>query len=517
MELLSTSLIDWSRAQFAMTAMYHWLFVPLTLGLGIIMAIMETMYVRTGNEQWKKTAKFWMNIFGVNFAIGVATGIILEFQFGTNWSNYSWFVGDIFGAPLAIEATLAFFMEATFISIMFFGWKRVSKKAHLAATWLTITGATISALWILVANAWMQYPVGMEFNPDTTRNEMVNFWQIALSPVAINKFFHTVISSWILGAVFVAGIAAWYMLKKRQPEFARQSMQVAAGFGLIASLLTLYTGHGSAQQVAQKQPMKLAVMEGLYEGKEGVDIIAFAIPNPDKKSYNDNVDPFIMNISIPKGLSWLSFGELDAYVPGIKDIIDGGYKEPNGNTALSFVEKQKMGKAAIQALANYKKATKDGDKVLAEQYNEELKANYAYFGYGYLDNPEQLIPNLSLTYWPFHIMIYLGGYFILFFIVLSFLVYRKKNLEGKKWLLWICVWTIPLAYIASQTGWMVAEIGRQPWAIQDVLPLQAAVSAISAKSVMITFFLFLALFTALLVAEIRIMLNQIKKGPEESH
>lgn len=516
MELLSTSLIDWSRAQFAMTAMYHWLFVPLTLGLGIVMAIMETMYVRTGDEQWKKTAKFWMNIFGVNFAIGVATGLILEFQFGTNWSNYSWFVGDIFGAPLAIEATLAFFMEATFISIMFFGWKRVSKKVHLASTWLTIAGATLSALWILIANAWMQYPVGMEFNPDTTRNEMINFWQIALSPVAINKFFHTVLSGWVLGAVFVAGIAAWYMIKKRNKVFASQSMKVASVFGLVSILLISWTGHGSAQQVAEKQPMKLAVMEGLYQGGEGMEIIAFAIPNPAKKSYKDDVDPYLLNISIPKGLSWLSFGELDAYVPGIKDIIEGGYKQPDGSTALSFEEKQARGKTAIQALADYKKAKQDGDEVAAAGFKKTIVDNYSHFGYGYLNSPEDLIPNIPLVFWPFHIMVYLGGYFILFFAVLTFLAYKKKEvLENTKWLLWICVWTIPLAYIAGQAGWMVAEIGRQPWAIQDVLPLQAAVSALSAKSVIITFSLFLILFTALLIAEIRIMLNQIRKGPED--
>ncbi|GAB6009120.1 cytochrome ubiquinol oxidase subunit I [Dysgonomonas reticulitermitis] len=517
MELLNASLIDWSRAQFAMTAMYHWLFVPLTLGLGIIMAIMETMYVRTGNEQWKKTAKFWMVLFGINFAIGIATGLILEFQFGTNWSNYSLFVGDIFGAPLAIEAIVAFFMEATFISIMFFGWKRVSKKAHLAATWLTITGATISALWILVANAWMQYPVGMEFNPDTSRNEMVDFWAVALSPVAINKFLHTVISSWILGSVFVAGISGWYMLKKRNLELAKQSMKIAAVFGLVASLLTLYTGHGSAQQIAEKQPMKLAVMEGLYEGKEGVDLIAFAIPNPAKESYTDDVDPYLINFSIPKGLSWLSFGELDAYVPGIKDIINGGYKEPDGNIALSFAEKKAKGEIAQQALNNYRKAKKAGDETAALQQKDVLMTNYAYFGYGYLDTPEQLIPNIPLTYWSFHLMIYLGGYFILLFAVLCFLIYRKIDIENKKWILWACILTIPLPYIAGQAGWMVAEFGRQPWAIQDILPLQAAVSAISAKSVIISFSLFFALFTALLIAEIKIMLNQIKKGPEESH
>ena len=211
-ENIDTSLIDWSRAQFALTAMYHWLFVPLTLGLGVIQAIMETIYYRTGNEAWKKTAQFWMKLFGINFAIGVATGLILEFEFGTNWSNYSWFVGDIFGAPLAIEGILAFFMEATFIAVMFFGWDKVSKRFHLASTWLTIIGATLSALWILIANAWMQYPVGMHFNPDTVRNEMFDFWAVALSPVAINKFFHTVLSGWIVGEtaalIYTAGTVA---------------------------------------------------------------------------------------------------------------------------------------------------------------------------------------------------------------------------------------------------------------------------------------------------------------------
>jgi len=498
-----------------MTAMYHWLFVPLTLGLGVIMSIMETMYVRTGNEQWKRTAKFWMNVFGINFAIGVATGLILEFQFGTNWSNYSWFVGDIFGAPLAIEAIVAFFLEATFISIMFFGWKRVSKKAHLAATWLTVLGATISALWILVANAWMQHPVGMEFNPATTRNEMSDFWAVALSPVAINKFFHTVISCWILGSVFVIGVASWYLLKKRNLEFAKQSLKIAAIFGLIASLLTIYTGDGSAYHVAQRQPMKLAAMEGLYEGQKGTGLVVIALPNFDKQSYDDGKDPFIFDISIPKMLSFLGYRNLDAFVPGIKDIIDGGYELSDGSKALSFAEKQARGKQAKESLSAYQQAMKDNDTASAEIHKAELKKNYAYFGYGYLETPEQLIPNIPLTFWSFRIMVGLGCFFILLFILVIYFDY-KKTLSDKKWLLWVSVLSIPLAYVASQAGWIVAEVGRQPWAIQDVLPVQAAVSALSTGSVMVTFFLFLALFTALLIAEIRIMLNQIRKGPEES-
>lgn len=514
MELLNSSLIGWSQAQFAMTAMYHWLFVPLTLGLGVIMAIMETMYVRTGNEQWKKTAKFWMTIFGINFAIGVATGIIMEFQFGTNWSNYSWFVGDIFGAPLAIEAIVAFFLEATFISVMFFGWNRVGKKAHLTATWLTAAGATLSALWILIANAWMQFPDGMHFNPDISRNEMVDFWAVALSPVAINKFLHTVLSSWILGAIFAIGVAAWYLLKKKNTEFALQTVKVGAIFGLVASILTLSTGHGSAQQVAEKQPMKLAVMEGLYEGGNGVDLIAFAIPNPSKKAYNDNEDAYLFPpIGIPKGLSWMSFGDPDAYVPGIKDIIEGGYPLPNGETALSFAEKQDRGKAAFSAINDYRAAKQKNDTVTASEELKKLYANYQYFGYGYLDNPEELIPNIQIVYWAFHIMVYLGGYFIVFFIAILFFLYRK-NLARQKWFLWIAVISIPLPYIAGQAGWLVAEIGRQPWTIQDILPLKAAVSAISTGSVITTFVLFLVLFTALLIAEIGIMVKQIKKGPD---
>src|SRR5574344_1398842 len=270
---MDTALIDWSRLQFAVTACYHWLFVPLTLGLGLVMAIMETMYYRKGDEFWKKTAKFWMKLFAINFAVGVATGLILEFEFGTNWSNYSWLVGDRFGAPLAIEGILAFFMEATFIAIMFFGWNKVSRKFHLASTWLTGLGATISAWWILVANAWMQNPVGMEFNPDTARNEMIDFWAVATSPMAVNKCFHTVLSGWVVGALFVVGVSCWYLIKKRHQAFALRSIKVGASVGLLAALLTAMPGDNSGYQVAQKQPMKLAAMEALYDGESSAGLV----------------------------------------------------------------------------------------------------------------------------------------------------------------------------------------------------------------------------------------------------
>lgn len=512
-ETIDTSLIDWSRAQFALTAMYHWLFVPLTLGLGVIQAIMETFYYKTGNEFWKRTAQFWMKLFGINFAIGVATGLILEFQFGTNWSNYSWFVGDIFGAPLAIEGILAFFMEATFIAVMFFGWNKVSKGFHLTSTWFTIIGATLSAYWILVANAWMQYPVGMGFNPDTVRNEMVDFWAVALSPVAINKFFHSVLSGWVLGAVFVLGISSWYLLKKRKIEFSLASIRIGAVFGLVASLLIAWTGDGSAYQVAQKQPMKLAAMEGLYEGGNGVGLVGIALLNPEKTKYNDNVDPFIFNIQIPKLLSLLAERDVDAYVPGICNLIEGGYTTSEGTVALSAGEKMARGKRAIKALANYKTAVKSKDNEAANMHRKVLDENFEYFGYGYIRETSELIPNVALTFYSFRIMVILGGYFILLF-MLAIWLERKNKMKDLRWFQYICLWSIPFGYIAGQAGWIVAEVGRQPWAIQDILPVGASISKLATSSVQTTFFIFLILFTILLIAEVGIMIKAIKKGPD---
>ncbi|HOV36210.1 MAG: cytochrome ubiquinol oxidase subunit I [Dysgonomonadaceae bacterium] len=515
MELLSTSLINWSRAQFAMTAAYHWLFVPLTLGLGIIMAIMETVYVRTGDEKWKHTAKFWQKIFGINFAIGVATGIILEFQFGTNWSNYSWFVGDIFGAPLAIEGIVAFFLEATFISIMFFGWNRVSKKTHLASTWLTIIGATLSALWILIANAWMQYPIGMKFNPDTVRNEMYDFWAIVTSPVAINKFFHSVLSGWGLGAAFVTAIGGWYLIKKCNVDFALKSIKVGAIFGLVSFVLLAVTGDGSGYQVAQKQPMKLAAMEGLYEGKHGAGLVAIGMLNPAKKSFDDGVDPYIFKIEIPKLLSLMGYRDINAFVPGIKDIVEGGYPTKSGEVPLSFEEKKERGQKAIEALANYQIAKKEGRDADAANFQKTLEENYAYFGYGYLDKPEDLVPNVPLTFYTFHLMVAIGFYFILMFAVVWYFEHKNK-IQNTKWLQYVALWSLPLAYLASQFGWIVAEVGRQPWTIQDILPVNAAVSSLETSSVVITFAMFALLFTVLLIAEVTIMVKQIKKGPDYS-
>ncbi len=326
-ENIDLSLVDWSRAQFALTAIYHWLFVPLTLGLSFILAIMETIYVRTGKEEWKRITQFWMTLFGINFAIGIATGIILEFEFGTNWSNYSWFVGDIFGAPLAVEGILAFFLESTFVAVMFFGWNKVSKKYHLVSTWLVAVGASLSALWILVANAWMQNPVGMMFNPDTARNEMVNFWAILFNQVAVDKFLHTISSGFVLASMFVLGISAWFLLRKREDLLAKRSILVAGVFGLLSSLLVAFTGDGSARRVSKVQPVKFASMEALYEGKNNAGLIAFGIlKDTEKKIGEKSVKEFAFKIEIPGLLSVLTGGDRDAYVQGLTDHMSGNEK-----------------------------------------------------------------------------------------------------------------------------------------------------------------------------------------------
>jgi cytochrome d ubiquinol oxidase subunit I len=500
--------VDWSRGQFALTAMYHWLFVPLTLGLSFLVAFTETLYVKTGDVEWKRITKFWMTLFGINFAIGVATGIILEFEFGTNWSNYSWFVGDIFGAPLAIEGILAFFLESTFIAVMFFGWNKVSKRFHLISTWLVAFGANLSALWILVANGWMNSPTGTVFNPDTARNEMINFWDVFLSPFAVQKFLHTISSGFITGSMFVIGVSAWLLLKNRHIIFAKRSIVVAAVFGIISTLFTIFTGDSSGNQVAQKQPMKLAAMESLYKGTENAGLVTIGMLTCDKK-VNDGKDPFVFRQEIPGALSFLSFRNFDSFVPGIEDLINGNPKYG----IIPMQEKIDKGVLAINALGVYKNAKKTGDSLTANAASITLKENWKYFGYGYLTSPEQLIPNVPMTFYSFRIMVGLGFLFLFIFVISLWLVI-KKPIEKYKWFLRLSVLAVPLTYLAGQAGWIVAEMGRQPWVVQDLLPVSAAVSRIEVGAVQTTFVLFAVIFTALLIAELRIMFKQIKIGPK---
>lgn len=505
-DVVDPSLIDWSRAQFALTAMYHWIFVPLTLGLSFLIAFMETMYVRTNNPEWKKTTQFWMILFGINFAIGVATGIILEFQFGTNWSNYSWFVGDIFGAPLAIEGILAFFMESTFVAVMFFGWNKVSRRAHLVSTWLVAIGASLSALWILVANAWMQNPVGMWFNPETARNEMIDFWAVIFSPLALNKFLHTILSGFVLAAVFVVGISAWYLLKKRSVAFAHRSIRLAAVFGLAASVLLVISGDTSARLLAKYQPMKFAATEALHQGTFGAPLTLFGIPSQDTTS--------AFTFEIPRLLSWMTYNDGDAYVAGINDLLYGNPAQG----ILSAAEKIERGKAARAALRMFQRAQKAGDEETLNRIKERFadpafrEQTFRYFGYGFLNDIHSLVPNVPVTFWSFRLMVGIGFFLMALFAGAMWFSLRQK-LESNRWFLWGMLLSIPLPYLAGQAGWVVAELGRQPWAIQDYLPTVAAASQIDASSVQVTFWLFAVLFTVLLVAEVSILLRQISKGP----
>ena len=555
-ENIDFALVNWSRGQFAMVAFYHWLFIPITLGTTYIIAFAQTIYVKTGNKEWERIAKFWAKLFGINFAIGVGTGIILGLEFGTNWANYSWISGDIFGAPLAAEGIMAFFLESTFIAVMFFGWGKLSKKFHLVSIYLTAFGASLSALWILTANAWMNMPVGMEFNPDTARHEMVDFWAVLFSPYAVNKFLHTITSGFVISATFVIAISSWFLLKKRNILFAKRSIVIAATFGLLASIFIAKTGHGTGQQVANAQPAKLAAMEGLYEGEEGAGFVAVGLLRPGKQ-IGDGQNPYLFSIKVPKLLSFLSYGSFNAFVAGIDDIVLGNPEYG----ILSAREKIDRGKIALQALADYKagpnvelieqlendfaaqkaelgelmlgddqESIAEAEAVIGEieealmaekskgDFNKALfEENYRYMGYGHMDlhplGEAGIIPHVPLVFYSFRIMIIVGVLLIIFFAVVLFLAINDK-LAIRKNLLRIAIWAFPITFISSMAGWIVAEVGRQPWTIQGLLPTFRSTSNISLEAVLLTFWLFAAILTVLVIAEVKIMLTAIKRGPE---
>jgi len=447
-------------------------------------------------------------LFAINFAIGVATGIILEFEFGTNWSNYSWMVGDIFGAPLAAEGIFAFFLEATFFAVMFFGWERVSKKTHLFATWMVALGSNLSALWILVANAWMQHPVGMIFNPEKARFEMENFWEVLLSPVAISKFTHATSSSFQVAALFILAVSSWYLLKGRHQKIAQKSILVAALFGLLSSVLVVFSGDEAAYSNARNQPMKLAAFEGLYDGREGAALVAVGILNPEKLP-GDDARPFLYEFKVPGLLSLLANRDPGSFVPGINDLVYGNRE----HGIIGVDSKIEQGKIAVELLSQYKTAKKQKNAPRAKIALANFKNYEKHLGYGYLNAPEEAVPPITLTFYSFHIMVGLGMLFPLIFLL--FLIFAYKNcIAEKKWLLRLGLFSVFLGYLASQAGWIVAEVGRQPWTIQNILPVSVARSNLTTGTVQTTFFLFLFLFTALLIAEIRIMLKQIQLGPE---
>ncbi|ASB48684.1 cytochrome ubiquinol oxidase subunit I [Alkalitalea saponilacus] len=508
-ENIDFTLVNWSRGQFAMIAFYHWLFIPITIGTTYIIAIAQTIHVKTGDPEWERLARFWAKLFGINFAIGVGTGIILGLEFGTNWANYSWIAGDIFGAPLAAEGIMAFFLESTFIAVMFFGWGKVGKKFHLLSCWLVAFGASLSALWILVANGWMNYPIGMVFNPDTARHEMVDFWAILFSPYAVNKFLHTITSCLVISAFFVIAISSWYLLKKRSILLAKRSIVLAATFGLLSSVYLAMTGDGSAYYVAQKQPAKLATMEGLFDGEEGAGLVMMGILNPNKKLGDDKKD-FLFKMEIPKMLSILGYRDANAFVPGMNDLVYGN--EEFG--IMSAEEKMGKGRIALGALADYKEAHRNNDQQAMDEAVLLFNEHYQYMGYGNLHYPEMIIPRkIPLIFYSFRIMVISGMLFI--GVLLLFMYLSVKNrLEKQKWLLYVGIWCFPLSFIASMAGWIVAEVGRQPWTIQGLLPTMISTSNISANAVIATFWLFAAMLTVLVIAEYRIMIGAIRKGPD---
>lgn len=502
------SLIDWSRAQFALTAGYHWLFVPFTLGVTYIIATMITIYYFTGNELWKNIARFWTKIFAINFAIGVATGIILEFEFGTNWSNYSWFVGDIFGAPLVIEGVIAFFLETTFLAVLLLGWDKVGKGFHMTSAWLVAFGSSFSAVWILVANGWMQHPTGMEFNPDLMRNEMKDFWAVVANPVALSKLFHVISQALLFASVNIIGISAWYLLKGREKEFATKSMVLAAIFGLTGSVLTIIAGDITGKDATKYQPMKVAALEGLYRGSTEAPFAFLACFG--KEDPVTGMRDVKWKFEMHGALSWILMGDTKAFVPGIYDLL---YGNPD-HDVTGAVQRIQNGKAAIESLKQYKEAKAAGDTVSADMALRAFRANEKDLGYGYLDenNLGELVPNVPFLFWAFRYMVALGFLYPLFFLVV-WIRAKQGMIEKCTPLLKFALILIPLTYLSSQLGWAVAEVGRQPWIVYELMPTKIGASASSATIVMAVFFGFLVIFTLLLIAALGIAIKTIKEGP----
>ncbi len=411
---------------------------------------------------------------------------------------------------------LAFFLESTFVAVMFFGWNKVNKKFHLTSTWLVAIGANLSALWILVANAWMQNPVGMEFNPETARNEMVSFWAVLFNPMAVDKFLHTITSGFLLASFFVLSISSYFLIKKREQLFAKRSILIAGIFGLLSSLMVAYTGDSSARKVARYQPMKFAAMEALYDGQTNAGLVAFGIlKNSDKKIGELQTKEFAFKIEIPGLLSVLTSGNKDAYVPGIYDHINGN---PEMNI-LSVAEKAEKGEIASSALYDYKRAkqlnnTEQINTIKGVFKKQEFQNDYfRFFGYAGITKQEEIIPSVTMSFYSFHIMVILGFLFILIFAVALYLLF-KGSLAQNRWFLLIAFFALPLPYIASEMGWVLTEVGRQPWIIQDLMTVNSAVTKINSGTVITTFILFAVLFTVLFISEISIMIKQVKIGPK---
>ena len=510
---MDLDIVALSRLQFAITALYHFIFVPLTLGLSVLLAIMETVYVMTGRVIWRQMTKFWGVLFGINFVLGVATGLVMEFQFGMNWSYYSHYVGDIFGAPLAIEGLMAFFLEATFVGLFFFGWDKLTKIGHLAATWAVALGSNFSALWILIANGWMQNPVGSAFNPQTMRMEITDFAAVLFNPVAQAKFVHTVSAGYVAASLFVLGVSAWYLLKGRHIELAKRSMTVAASFGLAASLSVVVLGDESGYLSSEHQKMKLAAIEAMWHTEPAP--AAFTLFGfPDDKARETHYA-----IRIPGVMGLIGTRSLTTELPGIKDLVE---------LAKTRIRE---GIIAFDALQTIRAA--GSTTPVPEDVRKAFEDNGARLGYGlllkrYVDDPRQAtpeqidkaawdtVPMVGPLFWTFRIMVGLGMLFILLTAVF-FVLSARRRLDRYPTLLWVAVFSIPLPWVAIECGWFVAEVGRQPWVVEGVLPTAAAVSSLGAGTVLATIIGFVVIYTVLLIIEMKLMLAAIRKGPEPDH
>ena len=497
--------VDLSRLQFAITALYHFLFVPLTLGLALLLAIMESVYVMTGRVIWKQMVKFWGVLFGINFAMGVATGITMEFQFGTNWAYYSHYVGDIFGAPLAIEGLMAFFLESTFVGLFFLGWERMSKLQHMVVTWLMALGANFSALWILIANGWMQYPVGAEFNFQTMRMEVTDFAAVVFNPVAQSKFVHTVSAGYVTGAMFVLSISAWYLLKGRNLQLAKRSIAVAASFGLASALSVVVLGDESGYTASENQKMKVAAIEAEWHTAPApAAFTLFGLPSMEDRETK-------AAIRIPWALGMIATRSLDEEVPGIHDLVElNRQRIRNGieaHAALVEVRADRTNTAKQEAFLAKREDL--GFGLLTMKYvDDPAKADDAVIERAAWDT----VPNVPVLFFSFRIMVALGFFFILLF-GWAFWLSSKRKLENRRFLQ-IALWSLPLPWVAAELGWIVAEYGRQPWAIDGVLPTFLGVSSTSSAQVTGSLVGFVVLYTSLLVVDIFLMRRMVKAGPE---
>jgi cytochrome bd ubiquinol oxidase subunit I len=504
---MAIDIVELSRLQFAMTALYHFLFVPLTLGLSIIVAIMETVYVMTDRPVWRQMTKFWGTLFGINFVLGVATGITMEFQFGMNWSYYSHYVGDIFGAPLAIEGLMAFFLEATFVGLFFFGWDRLSKRAHMIVAWLVAIGSNFSALWILIANGWMQNPVGAAFNPMTMRMEMTSFFDVVFNPVAQAKFVHTVSAGYVTASVFVLGVSAWYMLKGRHIELARRSIAVAASFGLASALSVVLLGDESGYSVTHDQKMKLAAIEGMWETQPApASFTLFGFPDQEARETH-------YAIHIPYAMGLIGTRSLTEEIPGI-DKLEKVAEERIRSGIIAY--------DALLTIRGNKGNVSDEVRKTFEDHSRDL--GFALLLKRYVDDPRQAseeqivkaandtIPTVWPLFWAFRIMVALGFSFIA---ILGWFFYQAsfKRMRFSRPALWFAVAIIPTPWIAAELGWFVAEFGRQPWTVDGVLPTALSASQLSVTDLLITLVGFAAFYSVLFVIEMGLMLKYIRKGP----